>query len=698
MALKIGLRIGVIIASVATIAVLSMSLIVGFPLSSSFFAPSTTSTAPVPSSLTWETSQTVQFLDPQISYYSFDYNILQNVYQPLLWYKGTSADKVTPLLASTYTISADGKTSTFTLRSGINFQDGNLLNSTAVYFSLTRLLVEDGSSPYNHGSQASWILQQLLNESYSTTLCNQAPQGCYPNFYSSTWLSLVLGQNFVQTTGPLTFQFNIMNPQPASFPLLLANVYASIIDPLYVMPLDVNLWQSQGYSLPFPTLSGSETNMINQYFQDEIATCNTGPTPNGCGQTFLDAPKLGSLAGTGPYVLSSFNPSTNDIVLSASNNYWKKSPAIPTIIINYVPSLFQRENDIQTSVKSGMAMTIDVPSFSLYDFINRNDWLTQGKVVPTISNVSVYGPFTEFGTFFDPFATNVTDLYTGQYLSFQPFADLRMRLAFADAVNVSDVAFNYNDNFGPIPNTVVPPNLPPKGSYNSSIPTAYSYNLSNVYNLLISAMENPVTSFTFTNGSPAPAGTFNNAFGCSASVYSSNNNYCPNPIEQTISLVYSQGEVYDQQIFATIAANINTISQQHNLGLTVTIEPANNIFQYVFSGPHGHAYMYALGWLDDYPWVNDFLLPMLSPIGFYPQVDGMNYSALATLSQQATSDNAVGNTAGLVTVSNQINAFGNNEVMYLYTSYIPAFTVMTSNVQGFYYNPSINGMYFAALS
>ena len=101
-------------------------------------------------------------LDPQVSYGEYDYNILQNVYETLLWYNGANGNQTIPWLAANYTLSADGKTANFTLRSGIKFADGESLNSTAVYFSLNKLLIEDNAAPTSFGTQGSWILQQLL--------------------------------------------------------------------------------------------------------------------------------------------------------------------------------------------------------------------------------------------------------------------------------------------------------------------------------------------------------------------------------------------------------------------------------------------------------------------------------------------------------------------------------------------------------
>ncbi|MDG6921570.1 MAG: hypothetical protein JRN59_08585 [Nitrososphaerota archaeon] len=101
-----------------------------------------------------------------------------------------------PWLASNYTISNNGHTMNVNLRSGIKLADGETLNSSDVYFTYNWLLVMDGSAPIGHGTQASWILQQLLNTSLSTTLCACAQT------YGNSYVKAVLNENFVQMTGP----------------------------------------------------------------------------------------------------------------------------------------------------------------------------------------------------------------------------------------------------------------------------------------------------------------------------------------------------------------------------------------------------------------------------------------------------------------------------------------------------------------
>lgn len=636
----------------------------------------------------------MDYLDPDVTYSGFDFNILQNVYEPLIWYNGSSSTEVIPWLAQNYTTSANLLTYNFTLRSGITFADGEPLNSSAVYFSLNRVLLEDGSTPSSHGTQASWILQQLLNTSLSSTLC-----GCTES-YNSTYVNEVLAENFVQITGPLTFTIHVSNPNSA-FAYLLANQYADILAPNYVMQHDLALWNqsSAGYTLPYPTLNGNESQMINEYFMDEAATCNSGATPKGCGTTYLDGSYQGSLAGTGPYTVQSFASNTNDIVLQANTKYWGGpyqylggnviTPQIPTIHINYVPSETTRELDLENAAKSGQAMTVDIEATNLYDVANRTAWLTDGNLVSIQPGVTMYGPYNSFITIFEDFNTNVTDRTTGSFYKFQPFADIRMRLAFADAVNMSEINADVNNNLGQVAINAIPPGLPPQGAYNSSVVPRYSYNLTAVQDYLLQAMENPITNFNFENGTAAPSGLFNNTFGCTTL---NSNGQCGSPVPQTITLVYDTGDSVAEAIFQDMAQAVNNVSSTYKMGLTVSVEPLpyGAMISELLSS---YLYMSASGWGADYPWSVDFLSAILAPGHDIPILADFNLPAMGQLYNEVVNASATGNIQALLKASSEMNALANQEVEYFWAYYPLEFFPMTSNVHGFFWNPSLSSMY-----
>ena len=648
-------------------------------------------------SITWETVNTPEYIDPHVSYETYDYGVMQNVYESILWFNGTCATCVIPWLVSGYSASPDLKTYQFTLRSGIKFADGESLDSTAVYFSLNRLLILDGSTPVGHGTQASWIVQQLLNTSLSTALGGHVT-------YNSAYVDSVLGENFVTITSPTTFTINVMNPNSA-FPYLVGNGWADIIAPDYVMQHDLALWNqtSTGYKLPYPSLSSApnEMTMIKWYFYDEVATCNSGTTPSGCGTTYLDHSYQGSLAGTGPYAIQSVSQ-TNNIVYEANPTYWggpyatKMMPQYQTAIINYVADQTTREVDLRSAAASGQAMTVDITNDHLYDVADRSMWLNNHTLESTIPGVTLYGPYTGYVTNFDPFDTNVTNIFTGKPYTFQPFADRRLRLAFADAVNMTAINSAVNNNMGEVAVNVIPPGLPPTGSYNPNITPAYRYNLDAVQSLLLDAMRHPLTSFNFANGTAAPPAYFNNTFGCTTLSASGT---CAKPIPQTITLTVDTGDTVGSAIMNTISENVNNVSSTYNMGLTVDVVPIP-IGTLLTEGFSGNLYMWGnVGWWDDYPWAIDFLTPTYTSSGFYSGPGGWNILALEQLYQNAVKASGSGDLATIIKNADAMNTIANQAVMYLWTFYPDQFYAYTSNVAGFYFNPAwtVFGAYFLEL-
>ena len=667
---------------------------------------STTSTtsvsAPAPTTLTYETTAGPEYLDPAVAYYQQDAYYLENEYENLLMFNRTTA-QIIPWLAQSYSVSSNQLTVSFTLRSGITFDDGEPLNSSAVYFSLNRFLIMDGSTPTTHGTQYGWLLQEALNTSLSTALT--APQT-----YNEQYVNEVLGENFVQITGPMTFELHMTHLYPLVE--MLSYNDGDILAPVWVMEHDVGLWNqtSTGYTLPYPTLTGSLSNMIHEYFDDEVATCNAGITPKGCGETFLD-PGLSqptpSLAGTGPYIITSVDQS-GDIVYKANPNYWggpfqfmggqKIVPYFTTVDVKVVYSTPTRELDLRSAAASGQAMTIDLEALNMYDVVNRNAWLSNNTLESTIPGVSIYGPYSQFETNWIDFDMNVTNQATGTYYQFQPFADLRLRLAFADAVDIPTINLEINNNLGIVANGVVPPGFPPIGAYNSSLPLRYSYNLTAVQDLLLSAMENPITHFTYENGTAAPPGTFDNTFGCTAANLAANGGVCSKPVTQTIPVVYMTGDTFDEDIYDQIASAINNVSQTYNMGLSVQLLPipSSEYWTLCYSS---YYYSYWGGYINDYPWSTD-MLSIAYPAGHvYPAANGWNMTEFNTLYNQLLAADATGNSAENVAISNEMNALANKDVMYLWTVYPTAFEVFTSNVKGVYFNPVLLfGYYFAYLS
>jgi peptide/nickel transport system substrate-binding protein len=123
-------------APAAVLVALSIGLAACSSSGSSTPGNSSSSTSSVP--FVVANTSSVQKLDPQIATNFLDLQALGLVYQPLVTL--SSSLQVVPDLASGWTFSSDSKSVTFTLRSGVKFDDGSTLTSADVKASLERVL------------------------------------------------------------------------------------------------------------------------------------------------------------------------------------------------------------------------------------------------------------------------------------------------------------------------------------------------------------------------------------------------------------------------------------------------------------------------------------------------------------------------------------------------------------------------------
>ncbi|HEX2915086.1 MAG TPA: ABC transporter substrate-binding protein [Chloroflexia bacterium] len=86
--------------------------------------------------------------DPAREYTQTAFTVFHSVYQTLVTNKGGDVTKVVPDLADSWTISPDGKSYTFKLKSGLKFVSGNPVTADDVVFSYNRLKNVKGQSAF----------------------------------------------------------------------------------------------------------------------------------------------------------------------------------------------------------------------------------------------------------------------------------------------------------------------------------------------------------------------------------------------------------------------------------------------------------------------------------------------------------------------------------------------------------------------
>ena len=222
-------------------------------------------------------------LDPAIDYETAGGEILQNVYETLVWYNGSSATQLVPLLATEVPsienggISQDGMNYTFHLRQNVHFHDGNLMTSADVKYSIQRLLmINDPSGP-------AWIIGQVLIPGYAgLSSVNQSQIDAA-----------------ITTPDVNTIVFHLASPYSA-FLYCMANTEASIVSKSYV--------EDHG-------------GIVKETRNSWMITHE---------------------AGTGPYTLVQWE-SNKYILMKRNDNYWRSHAAIQYVIIKKVPDVNTRE-------------------------------------------------------------------------------------------------------------------------------------------------------------------------------------------------------------------------------------------------------------------------------------------------------------------------------------------------------------------
>ena len=228
----------------------------------------------------------VDTLDPEGAYDTASGTILENVYETLYTYAGTSITEFEPALATDYTVSDDGLTYTYTLRDGVTFHSGNAFSCKDVEYSLERILV------MNDPQSGVWFQA----EAFLGTSANANDDE------SITWERI--DQAIECPDGPdgMTVVMTLPQPDTAFFAKLLYT-NASIID---------SEW----------AIANGEWDGTEATWRDWV-----GVDPR---EGYLHD----HMSGTGAYQLVSWDG--NDVIAEAYPNYWGGAPAIQTVQVRVV--------------------------------------------------------------------------------------------------------------------------------------------------------------------------------------------------------------------------------------------------------------------------------------------------------------------------------------------------------------------------
>ena len=145
-AISRGISIAVVVVLIVAAVAVYYAVALPGPSSSTTSGTTTTGTGTSPgykSTIILGTTDAVQTtIDPADAYDYFGDNMINNLGAPLVDFApgttDTSPSGLQPALATKWTVSPDGLTYTFILRSGVKYDDGHPFNSTAVKYSFDR--------------------------------------------------------------------------------------------------------------------------------------------------------------------------------------------------------------------------------------------------------------------------------------------------------------------------------------------------------------------------------------------------------------------------------------------------------------------------------------------------------------------------------------------------------------------------------
>src|SRR5919108_1359651 len=132
-------------------------------------------------------SQDLPGLDPHPSTSTITYQVLSLVYQGLVDFDRDL--KIKPVLAESWTTSADGRTWTFKLRKGVKFHHGRALAASDVKFTLERILDPKTAA---RGKGALSIIESVQAVDPQTVRVHLArPSGAFLSRVAGTYQAII---------------------------------------------------------------------------------------------------------------------------------------------------------------------------------------------------------------------------------------------------------------------------------------------------------------------------------------------------------------------------------------------------------------------------------------------------------------------------------------------------------------------------
>jgi peptide/nickel transport system substrate-binding protein len=355
---------------------------------------------------------TIDSLDPAKAYDNASGGVIQNIYESLIDYKGSSTSEFVPVLATQVPsvanglITNGGKTYTFPIRAGVKFHSGNALTPAVVAYSFKRnLIVDCEGGPmllvyeplFGIGSQSTDVMGDGSNQKVTLAMLDKAIQ--------------VKGNSVV---------FNLKQAY-APFLAVLAGYWGSVID--------------MNFAIAHGDWKGT---------QADIARINRPEAGK--------EPLTEIASGTGPYKLTRIDKAS-EVDFERFSGYWGPKPAMAKAVLKIVEEWSTRklmllQGDVDYALVDPMYYAemdkepgLKVYKNNLVELSNRGISFNQ-KIAAT-DNPYIYSGKLD-----------------GAGVPPDFFADKNVRMAFTYAFDKPTYLKDINQGFGIPAETPIPSGLP----------------------------------------------------------------------------------------------------------------------------------------------------------------------------------------------------------------------------------------------
>jgi ABC-type transport system substrate-binding protein len=289
---------------------------------------SKTAAAPDPTTFTYGTTGDALTLDPAASYDTASGEIVQNVYETLVFYDGDATDKFVPQLAEDWTVSDDGTVWTFNIRDGVKFHEGGDLTASDVAYSFQRGLLQGGYST------PQWMLSEPFFGVGLDDITMIVDEGASADDREA-----------------------LMANDPEVLKAACEKVKAAIVADDEAGTVTMTL--AQGWGPFLPTIANGWGSILDKEWVIENGgwddSCDTWQ--NFYAPTDAENPFTPIMNGTGAFKLDHWTPG-QEIVLTKHEDYWGEAAKLDRVVIKIISEFGTRFAMLQ----AGEADAIAVPA------------------------------------------------------------------------------------------------------------------------------------------------------------------------------------------------------------------------------------------------------------------------------------------------------------------------------------------------